>query len=44
METQSDLLRLLNEFNRNGLRYIFVGGFAVNHYGYRRTTAEYWIL
>jgi predicted nucleotidyltransferase len=40
METQSELLRLLNEFNRNGVRYMIVGGFAVNHYGYSRTTFD----
>ncbi|MFN9977775.1 MAG: hypothetical protein ACK58T_48495, partial [Phycisphaerae bacterium] len=40
MESGSELLRLLNEFNRNGVRYTTVGGFAVNHYGYSRTTAD----
>jgi predicted nucleotidyltransferase len=40
MESGSELLRLLNEFNNNGVRYMIVGGFAVNHYGYSRTTAD----
>jgi predicted nucleotidyltransferase len=40
METQSELLRLLNEFNKQGVRYMIVGGFAVNHYGYSRTTSD----
>lgn len=40
MESQSELLRLLNEFNLQGVRYMIVGGFAVNHYGYSRTTAD----
>ena len=40
MESQSELLRLLNEFNTQGVKYMIVGGFAVNHYGYSRTTSD----
>jgi len=31
---------LLNELNKNNVEYIVVGGYAVNFYGYRRTTGD----
>lgn len=32
--------RLLDALNRLEVQYIVVGGYAVNHYGYRRTTGD----
>ncbi|MBL7889646.1 MAG: nucleotidyltransferase [Bacteroidia bacterium] len=31
---------VLEEFNRNKVKYLVVGGYAVNFYGYRRTTGD----
>lgn len=35
-----ELVRLFTEFHKNNFRYILVGGFAVNIYGYNRTTGD----
>lgn len=32
--------KLLSELNKNNVEYIVVGGYAVNFYGYRRTTGD----
>lgn len=32
--------KLLIELNKNGVQYLIIGGFAVNYYGYRRTTGD----
>lgn len=32
--------QLLQELNRNNVEYLIVGGYAVNFYGYRRTTGD----
>ena len=31
---------LLTELNNNNMQYLVVGGYAVNFYGYRRTTGD----
>jgi predicted nucleotidyltransferase len=31
---------LLIELNKNNVQYLIVGGYAVNYYGYRRTTGD----
>lgn len=31
---------LLTELNNNSVKYLVVGGYAVNYYGYRRTTGD----
>lgn len=36
----SEMLLLLETFQRFDLRYLIVGGFAVNRYGYNRTTGD----
>lgn len=33
-------LSLLTELNNNEVQYIVVGGYAVNYYGYKRTTGD----
>lgn len=40
-----EFIELILSFNRNHLRYLLVGGFAVNHYGYSRSTGDidFWI-
>ena len=35
-----EFLRLIDTFQKFNVKYIVVGGFAVNHYGYRRTTGD----
>jgi hypothetical protein len=35
-----EMLLLLNSFERNDVKYIIVGGFAVNRYGYNRATGD----
>jgi hypothetical protein len=35
-----EFLRLIDTFQMFNVKYIVVGGFAVNHYGYRRTTGD----
>lgn len=32
--------KVLSIFNQNDVKYIVVGGYAVNYYGYRRTTGD----
>ncbi len=32
--------KLLKELNTNNVEYLIVGGYAVNYYGYRRTTGD----
>ncbi|MBC7390639.1 MAG: nucleotidyltransferase [Opitutaceae bacterium] len=36
-----ELLKIVSAFNKNGVIYMLVGGFAVNYYGYNRTTADF---
>lgn len=36
----SEMLLLLNSFDHNDVKYIIVGGFAVNRYGYNRATGD----
>lgn len=40
----SDMRELLEIFERRGVEYLLVGGFAVNYYGYVRTTQDVDIL
>jgi len=35
-----DMKNLIDIFHKNGVRYALVGGFAVNYYGYIRTTQD----
>ncbi|MFC3563540.1 hypothetical protein [Pedobacter jamesrossensis] len=35
-----EMLLLLETFEQFDLRYLIVGGFAVNRYGYNRTTGD----
>ena len=35
-----EFLRLIDTFQKFNVKYMVVGGFAVNHYGYRRTTGD----
>jgi hypothetical protein len=35
-----EILLLLQTFYRYGVKYLLVGGFAVNRYGYKRTTGD----
>jgi hypothetical protein len=37
---QKDFLNLLQCFEKNNVHYLIVGGFAVNKYGYHRTTGD----
>lgn len=41
---QDDLTRLCGELNRQGARYLVIGGFAVIHAGYPRLTGDIDIL
>lgn len=36
----SEFVRLAKLLHANGTKYMVVGGFAVNHYGYKRTTSD----
>lgn len=36
----SDLVRLCREFNRLGVKYIVLGGFAIQQHGFERATGE----
>ncbi len=36
----SEFLALLSCFEKNGVQYLIIGGFAVNKYGYKRTTGD----
>jgi hypothetical protein len=40
----SDMRELIDIFERLGVRYVLVGGFAVNYYGYVRTTQDVDVL
>lgn len=41
LETGSEeMLLLLETFEKYQVRYLIVGGFAVNRYGYKRTTGD----
>ena len=40
----SDMRELIEIFERRGVEYVLVGGFAVNYYGYVRTTQDVDIL
>jgi hypothetical protein len=35
-----DFRGFLESLNSNGVRYLLLGGYAVNHYGYRRATDD----
>lgn len=35
-----EFLRVLDAFSKEGVKYMVVGGYAVNHYGYSRTTGD----
>lgn len=35
-----ELLKLFTAFHKNEFRYLLVGGFAINHHGYQRTTGD----
>lgn len=35
-----EFLRLINSFEKHQVKYLVVGGFAVNKYGYNRTTGD----
>lgn len=41
-----ELLQIIRAFNSSQVSYMVVGGFAVNYYGYTRTTADFdlWIM
>ena len=39
-EQRAEVLNFLHAFNKLGVRFLVVGGYAVNHYGYSRTTAD----
>ena len=38
--TQSDLVKVAREFNRLGVAYVVVGGFAINRLGFVRATDD----
>jgi len=40
MQFSADMTKLLGLFGRFGVRYVLVGGHAVNYYGYVRTTQD----
>jgi len=40
MQFSEDMKVLLGLFDRHGVRYVLVGGHAVNYYGYVRTTQD----
>ena len=35
-----DFIEIIKAFNSHGVKYMLVGGFAINYYGYNRTTAD----
>lgn len=37
---EQEIIDILSSFNKHNVRYILVGGFAVNFYGYNRATAD----
>jgi len=37
---QDELLRLFSSFQKNRVKYLIVGGFAINKYGYHRATGD----
>jgi predicted nucleotidyltransferase len=37
---RSEVLAFLQAFNKFQVKYLVVGGYAVNHYGYNRTTSD----
>jgi predicted nucleotidyltransferase len=37
---RAEVLAFLQAFNNQQVKYLVVGGYAVNHYGYNRTTAD----
>lgn len=41
----SDLLNLIQMFNHNQVKYLIVGGYATNFYGYKRATGDidFWL-
>ena len=39
-EQRAEVLNFLHAFNIHGVKFLVVGGYAVNHYGYSRTTAD----
>jgi len=36
----AEFLRLAQLLHTNGTKFMVVGGFAVNHYGYKRNTSD----
>ena len=40
MQFSADMTKLLSLFGRFGVRYVLVGGHAVDYYGYVRTTQD----
>ncbi len=44
MQFSDDMKALIRLFNRHGVRYVLVGGHAVNYYGYVRTTQDMDVL
>ncbi len=38
--TVDDVVSLCREFNKHGVKYVLIGGFAVNHYGFDRLTRD----
>jgi predicted nucleotidyltransferase len=39
-QQSTELLSFLQAFNNHLVKYLVVGGYAVNHYGYSRTTSD----
>jgi predicted nucleotidyltransferase len=37
---QFEFIRLAEKMNQQGVKFMVIGGFAVNHYGYRRNTSD----
>lgn len=37
---RAEVLEFLQSFNNQHVKYLVVGGYAVNHYGYSRTTSD----
>ena len=37
---QNELLRLIHHFEKKGVKYLVIGGFATNKYGYHRFTGD----
>ncbi len=44
LPNQSDLIALCRSHNKEGARYLVVGGFAINHHGFIRATEDIDIL